>query len=113
VDGGDERPAAARRRPFPRPAEDDVAGPELAIPAARGRHVDVLRHLAGLLRSAAASRRRRELVAPIDGYELGRIPRFLPLMLLHEVLTRHRLAWARSKTYLEPCPLELMLRDPT
>lgn len=85
----------------------------LAIPAVRGRQVDVLLHLAGFLRSGAASRRRRELAAPIDGHELCRIPRFLPLMLLREVLTCHRLEWARSQTYLEPRPLEQMLRDPT
>jgi uncharacterized protein YbgA (DUF1722 family)/uncharacterized protein YbbK (DUF523 family) len=79
--------------------------------ATRRRHLDVLLHLAGRLRRRLEDLDRAELAEAIAAYGAGRAPLLLPITLLRHHFRRHGGEWARSQTYLNPHPDELMMRS--
>lgn len=84
----------------------------LAVPTTRGRHVNVLQHLAGFLRSAADAHDREEVARLIDGYRGGLVP--LPALLTrfrHDLRRIPEAAWAFEQTYLDPYPDGLRVRS--
>jgi uncharacterized protein YbbK (DUF523 family)/uncharacterized protein YbgA (DUF1722 family) len=84
----------------------------LAILATRGRHVNALQHLAGLVAGEMTPDDTKELDAAIADYRAEHVPLIVPLTLLRHHL-RNRVApdWAMSQVYLSPYPKELMLRN--
>jgi uncharacterized protein YbgA (DUF1722 family) len=83
----------------------------LARPATARQHARVLRHMAGPLASCLDGADRRELAAAIDDYRRGRVPRDVPIALLHRHARRHRVSALLGQRYLEPPPRERTLRD--
>ncbi len=80
--------------------------------AGAGRHANVLNHLAGHLKEHLDGADRRELAGLIDSYRAGLVPLVVPLTLLQHHFRRAPVSeWARSQTYLDPYPAELMLRN--
>jgi uncharacterized protein YbgA (DUF1722 family)/uncharacterized protein YbbK (DUF523 family) len=82
----------------------------LAIPASRGRHVNVLQHMAGYFDDADAASR-RELAATIEDYGRGLVPLVVPLTLIAHHARRHDVRYLLEQVYLQPHPKELMLRN--
>ena len=82
----------------------------LAVPATRGRHVNVLQHMAGYF-DAADTGSRRELAATIDDYGRGLVPLVVPLTLIAHHARRHEVRYLIDQIYLQPHPKELMLRN--
>jgi uncharacterized protein YbgA (DUF1722 family)/uncharacterized protein YbbK (DUF523 family) len=82
----------------------------LAVPATRGRHVNVLQHMAGYF-DAADTGSRRELAATIDDYGRGLVPLVVPLTLIAHHARRHDVRYLIDQVYLQPHPKELMLRN--
>ena len=82
----------------------------LAVPATRGRHVNVLQHMAGYF-DAADDGSRRELVATIADYGRGLVPLVVPLTLIAHHARRHDVRYLIDQVYLQPHPKELMLRN--
>ncbi len=82
----------------------------LARPATRGRHVNVLQHMAGYFKRAPAEDR-RELEEVIRDYGRGHVPLVVPLTLLRSQVRRHQVDYLAGQTYLDPDPKELMLRN--
>ena len=82
----------------------------LAIPATRGRHVNVLQHAAGHLKEAPA-RERRELEEAIADFGRGHLPLLVPQTLLRSAARRHGVEYLLGQAYLDPDPRELMLRN--
>jgi uncharacterized protein YbgA (DUF1722 family)/uncharacterized protein YbbK (DUF523 family) len=82
----------------------------LATPASRGRHVNVLQHMAGYFDDADAASR-RELAATIDDYGRGLVPLVVPLTLIVHHARRHEVQYLLDQVYLQPHPKELMLRN--
>jgi uncharacterized protein YbgA (DUF1722 family)/uncharacterized protein YbbK (DUF523 family) len=82
----------------------------LAIPATRGRHVNVLQHMAGYF-DAADTGSRRELAATIDDYGHGLVPLVVPLTLIAHHARRYDVRYLIDQVYLQPHPKELMLRN--
>jgi uncharacterized protein YbgA (DUF1722 family)/uncharacterized protein YbbK (DUF523 family) len=83
----------------------------LARPAPRGRHVNVLQHMAGYLKDLASADERRELAEAIEDYRRGLVPLVVPVTLVKHHVRRHGIAYLAGQRYLEPHPKELMLRN--
>jgi uncharacterized protein YbgA (DUF1722 family)/uncharacterized protein YbbK (DUF523 family) len=82
----------------------------LAIPASRGRHVNVLQHMAGYFDGADAASR-RELADTIADYGRGLVPLVVPLTLIAHHARRLEVGYLLEQVYLQPHPKELMLRN--
>lgn len=82
----------------------------LAVPASRGRHVNVLQHMAGYFDAADADSR-RELATTIADYGRGLVPLVVPLTLIAHHARRHDVRYLLDQVYLQPHPKELMLRN--
>jgi len=82
----------------------------LAVPATRGRHVNVLQHMAGYFDAADAGSR-RELAATIADYGRGLVPLVVPLTLIAHHARRYEVSYLLEQVYLQPHPKELMLRN--
>jgi len=82
----------------------------LAVPATRGRHVNVLQHMAGYF-DAADDASRRELAATIADYGRGLVPLVVPLTLIAHHARRYDVGYLLEQIYLQPHPKELMLRN--
>lgn len=76
----------------------------------RARHHRVLCRLLARLRRRIQSADIQELSSLIDGFLAGKTPLILPQMLLRHHLRRLGDPLANEQTYLNPEPLELMLR---
>ncbi|HEX8908210.1 MAG TPA: DUF523 and DUF1722 domain-containing protein [Anaeromyxobacteraceae bacterium] len=83
----------------------------LARPATRGRHVNVLQHMAGYLKDLASADERQELAEAIEDYRRGLVPLVVPVTLVKHHVRRHGIAYLAGQRYLEPHPKELMLRN--
>jgi uncharacterized protein YbgA (DUF1722 family)/uncharacterized protein YbbK (DUF523 family) len=83
----------------------------LAVPATRGRHANVLQHLAGFLKKDLPSGDRAELADTIADYRRGLSPLIVPITLLRHHVRRLDVAYLASQVYLNPHPKELMLRN--
>jgi uncharacterized protein YbgA (DUF1722 family)/uncharacterized protein YbbK (DUF523 family) len=73
----------------------------LALVPSRGRHVNVLQHVAGYFSSQLADDERRELCELIADYQGERAPRSTPLTLLRHHALRSRHPWLAQQTYLQ------------
>jgi uncharacterized protein YbgA (DUF1722 family) len=83
----------------------------LAIPATTKRHTNVLMHMAGHLKTRVDAGSRHELTDGIDEYRRGLVPLVVPIALLRHYVRLHAVEYLAGQTYLEPHPLELMLRN--
>lgn len=104
--------AGAKGRPMAEVAEAYGAlfMASLAIPATRGRHLNVLQHMAGYFKRAEAADR-KELEEALHDYGRGHVPLVVPLTLLRSAVRRHGVEYLAGQTYLDPDPKELMLRN--
>jgi uncharacterized protein YbgA (DUF1722 family)/uncharacterized protein YbbK (DUF523 family) len=82
-----------------------------AVRATRGRHANVLAHMAGYVQRALGADERAELVEVIDEYRRGRVPLVVPLTLVKHHVRRHGVGYLADQVYLNPHPKELMLRN--
>lgn len=83
----------------------------LRVPATRGRHANVLRHMLGYFRDVLPRADRAELSEAVDDYAKGLLPLVVPLTLFRHHVRRHRVEYLAGQTYLDPDPKELMLRN--
>ena len=83
----------------------------LAVPATRGRHANVLSHLAGYFKRDAAAADRAELGEAIEDYRRGLLPLIVPVTLVRHHVRRLDLGYLAAQVYLNPHPKELMLRN--
>jgi len=83
----------------------------LASPATTARHVNVLHHIVGHLRSRLDDASRLELLEVIRGYRAGHVPLVVPLTLIRHHVRHLGIAYLQGQIYLDPHPRELMLRN--
>lgn len=84
----------------------------MAVPTTRGRHVNVLQHLAGFLKRDVDAADRDEVARTIADYQAGHVPLVVPVTLLRHHLRRiPDAAWAFEQVYVSPYPRELMIRN--
>lgn len=75
----------------------------------RGRHANVLQHLAGYVSDDIDPGDRAELTEAIHGYREGLVPLIVPVVLIRHYVRRLGLEYLSDQVYLEPHPHELML----
>jgi uncharacterized protein YbgA (DUF1722 family)/uncharacterized protein YbbK (DUF523 family) len=83
----------------------------LRTPATRGKHCNVLQHMAGYLKEALDAAEKAELQESFADYRRGLVPLVVPLTLLRHHLRKHGVPYLAGQSYLEPHPKELMLRN--
>jgi len=80
----------------------------LAVRATRGRHVNVLQHVAGFFTRALSDDERATLTTAIEDYRARRVPRDVPLGLVREHVQRLGVAYLAEQVYLGPPPANLL-----
>lgn len=90
-------------------AESFMGG--LAVLASRGRHANVLQHMAGYFQDLVDADSRRELADTIADYQRGLVPLVVPITLIVHHARRHDVRYLLDQVYLQPHPKELMLRN--
>ncbi len=83
----------------------------LTIIATRGRHANVLEHMAGYLKKLLGDEDRHELNELIADYQEGYVPLIVPVTLLNHHVRKHGIAYLSKQYYLHPHPKELALRS--
>lgn len=79
--------------------------------ATRGRQTNVLQHIAGYVKKLVDSSDRQEIQEVIARYRAGYVPLVVPVTLLKHHVRRHGIEYLTQQTYLDPHPIELMLRN--
>lgn len=75
------------------------------------KHVNVLEHLAGHFKKTLDVESRKELHEAIQHYRRGLIPLIVPITLLKHLARRAEADYVLNQLYLNPHPVELMLRN--
>ncbi len=83
----------------------------LGILATRGRHANVLQHMAGYFKKQLDEDSRRELSGLIDDYRRGEVPLVVPMTLIKHYVRRFNVTYLADQVYLNPHPKELALRN--
>ena len=81
----------------------------LARLPSRGRHTNVLQHLAGYVSDRIDDGDRAELSEAIHGYRAGLVPLIVPVTLLRHHIRRLEIEYLVDQVYLRPHPHEMML----
>lgn len=84
----------------------------LSAAPSRGRHVNVMQHLAGYFRDHLPAAERAELAAIITAYGAGEALLLEPLTLLRHYIRRHDDGYLARQTYLTPYPAALLRKNP-
>jgi uncharacterized protein YbgA (DUF1722 family) len=83
----------------------------MRVTATRGRHANVLMHMAGHLKQRLDEGAKRELLETIDEYRRGLVPLVVPMTLLRHHVRQYSVGYLADQSYLDPHPDELMLRN--
>jgi uncharacterized protein YbgA (DUF1722 family)/uncharacterized protein YbbK (DUF523 family) len=75
------------------------------------KNTNVLTHILGYFKKHLAQDDRHELLEVIETYHKGLIPLIVPIMLLKHYVRKHDEPYLRRQLYLNPHPIELMLRN--
>ena len=81
----------------------------LAVRATRGRHANVLQHLAGYVKRDLGADERAELAEVIQEYRRGLVPLIVPITLVRLHARRLGRDELLTQVYLSPPPKELMV----
>lgn len=69
-------------------------------------------HLMGFIKNELATADKKELLDVFESYRQRLLPLIVPITLLKHHLNRNRVPdWVHEQTYLNPYPMELMLRN--
>jgi uncharacterized protein YbgA (DUF1722 family)/uncharacterized protein YbbK (DUF523 family) len=77
----------------------------------RGKHVNVLQHMAGYVSRQMELEERYDLSRMIHQYEDGLVPLIVPVSLLRHHVIRFNVEYLASQVYLQPYPEALMLMN--
>ena len=72
-----------------------------AVPATRGRHTNVLQHMAGYFTNVLDPAARAELHGAIEDYRLGVVPLTVPVELIRTHTRAHDIPYLAGQWYLE------------
>jgi len=83
----------------------------LQLLATAKKNTNVLQHMAGYFKNALSSDERKELLEVITYYHDGLVPLIVPITLLNHYVRKYKEDYLGRQFYLNPHPLELMLRN--
>jgi uncharacterized protein YbgA (DUF1722 family)/uncharacterized protein YbbK (DUF523 family) len=75
------------------------------------KNTNVLTHILGYFKKYLSQDDRHELLEVIETYHKGLVPLIVPIMLLKHYVRKHDEPYLRRQHYLNPHPIELMLRN--
>ena len=75
------------------------------------KNTNVLTHILGYLKKHISQDDRHELLEVIEMYHKGLIPLIVPIILFNHYVRKHEEPYLRRQLYLNPHPIELMLRN--
>lgn len=83
----------------------------LALKATVKKNTNVLEHIAGYFKKVLNPKEKAELVSVTADYHKGLVPLVVPLTLLKHCVMLYGPPYLESQFYLNPHPMELMLRN--
>ncbi|HAR95014.1 MAG TPA: DUF1722 domain-containing protein [Deltaproteobacteria bacterium] len=75
------------------------------------KNSNVLQHIAGYFKRQLSSDEKQELLEVIEQYRLGLVPLIVPIVLAKHYVRKYGDPYLKRQWYLDPHPLELMLRN--
>jgi uncharacterized protein YbgA (DUF1722 family)/uncharacterized protein YbbK (DUF523 family) len=75
------------------------------------KNTNVLLHIMGYFKKRLSAGEKQELAGVIDHYHSGLIPLIVPVVLLNHFVRKYDEPYLKNQYYLNPHPLELMLRN--
>jgi uncharacterized protein YbgA (DUF1722 family)/uncharacterized protein YbbK (DUF523 family) len=75
------------------------------------KNANVLQHMAGYFKDSLSSDEKKELLDVITNYHDGLVPLIVPITLLRHYVRKYQENYLVRQYYLNPHPLELMLRN--
>lgn len=83
----------------------------LKLLATAKKNTNVLMHIMGYFRKDLSGEEKKELIGIINNYHQGIIPLIVPVTLLNHYVRKYDDPYLKRQYYLNPHPLELMLRN--
>lgn len=83
----------------------------LRLIATSRKNTNVLHHIMGYFKKELSGEEKRELLDIIDRYHRGLIPLVVPVTLLNHYALKYGKTYLKRQHYLNPHPVELMLRN--
>jgi uncharacterized protein YbgA (DUF1722 family) len=75
------------------------------------KNSNVLQHIAGYFKRQLSSDEKQELLEVIEQYRVGLVPLIVPIVLAKHYVRKYGDPYLKRQGYLNPHPLELMLRN--
>jgi uncharacterized protein YbgA (DUF1722 family) len=75
------------------------------------KNTNVLTHILGYFKKHLSQDDEHELLEVIETYHKGLIPLIVPIVLLNHYVRKHDEPYLQRQHYLNPHPIELMLRN--
>jgi len=75
------------------------------------KHTNVLYHLMGYFKKELTTDEKQELLEVIEHYHNGLIPLIVPIVLIKHYVRKYNQPYLKRQYYLNPHPIELMLRN--
>jgi uncharacterized protein YbgA (DUF1722 family)/uncharacterized protein YbbK (DUF523 family) len=85
----------------------------LTLKATIKKNVNVMHHLMGYLKKLLTADEKQELLEFIADYHKNVVPLIVPIVLLNHYVRKFDIPYLKRQYYLNPHPLELMLRNHT
>ncbi len=83
----------------------------LGLIATTRKNTNVLHHITGYFKKDLSGDEKKELLEVIDRYHRGSIPLVVPVTLLNHYVRKYDKTYLKGQHYLNPHPVELMLRN--
>ncbi|MEW6380273.1 MAG: DUF523 and DUF1722 domain-containing protein [bacterium] len=83
----------------------------LKLKATVRKNVNVLHHIMGYFKKRLSSGEKQELLEVIESYHHGLMPLIVPIVLLKHYVRKFDEPYLKHQYYLNPYPIELMLRN--
>ena len=75
------------------------------------KNTNVLQHIMGYFKKDLSGDEKAELAGVINSYQQGHVPLIVPVTLLNHYVRKYKTQYLEQQYYLNPHPLELMLRN--
>ena len=83
----------------------------LRLKTTPNKHTNVLMHMMGYFKKVLSADEKQELLNKISEYKNGFIPLIVPLTLIDHYVRKYDESYLTNQTYLNPHPIELILRN--
>jgi uncharacterized protein YbgA (DUF1722 family)/uncharacterized protein YbbK (DUF523 family) len=83
----------------------------LKLLATASKNTNVLQHILGYFRKELSAEEKQEMLEIISSYHKGLVPLIVPVTLLKHYIRKYDEPYLQQQYYLNPHPLELMLRN--